>query len=140
MPTNEEIVREACHVIWTEGQTDKVADYYAEDFQADYPTTNWGECLEGVRNLAKEVRIGLPDYREEIKLLLDSGDYIIVELLIHGTHTGPLGNMPPTGKAVSFRDVTILKLRNGKIIEQRGLSDHLSLFQQLGVTAIPPAS
>tara|TARA_B110000003_G_scaffold196461_2_gene195143 strand:- start:1362 stop:1793 length:432 start_codon:yes stop_codon:yes gene_type:complete len=137
MPTNEEIVREACHVIWTEGQTDKVADYYAEDFQADYPTTDWGEGLEGVRNLAKEVRIGLPDYREEIKLLLDSGDYIIVELLIHGTHTGPLGNMPPTGKAVSFRDVTILKLRNGKIIEQRGLSDHLSLFQQLGVTAIP---
>ena len=86
MPTNEEIVREACHVIWTEGQTDKVADYYAEDFQADYPTTNWGEGLECVRNLAKEVRIGLPDYREEIKLLLDSGDYIIVELLIHGKH------------------------------------------------------
>jgi len=51
MPTNEEIVREACHVIWTEGQTDKVADYYAEDFQADYPMTNWGEGLEGVRNL-----------------------------------------------------------------------------------------
>ena len=55
MPTNEEIVREACHVIWTDGQTDKVADYYAEDFQADYPMTNWGEGLEGVRNLAKEV-------------------------------------------------------------------------------------
>jgi hypothetical protein len=29
----------------------------------------------------------LPDYREEIKLLIDGGEYIAVELLIEGTHT-----------------------------------------------------
>ena len=58
---------------------------------------------------------------------------IAVELLIRGTHTGILNGMPPTGKEVAFRDMTILTLRDGKIIEQRGLSDYLSLFAQLGV-------
>ncbi|NCG05963.1 MAG: ester cyclase, partial [Gammaproteobacteria bacterium] len=66
-------------------------------------------------------------------LLIEGGEYIVVELLIEGTHTGPINGMDPTGKTVAFRDVTILKLRNGKIVEQRGLSDYLTMFQQLGV-------
>ena len=139
MQSNAEIVREACHVVWTEGNADRVADFYAEDFKADYPMTNWGVGLDGVRKLVKDVRVGLPDYREEIKLLIDGGEHIVVELLIHGTHTGPMGGVSPSGKAVSFRDVTILRLRDGKIIEQRGLTDHLSLFQQLGIQSLPPA-
>jgi predicted ester cyclase len=32
-----------------------------------------------------------------------------------------MNGMQPTGKAVTFRDVTIPKLRDGKIIEQRPL-------------------
>ena len=139
MPGNAKIVREACQVVWTEGRADRVADYYAEDFKADYPMTNWGVGLDGVRQLVHDVRVGLPDYGEEIKLLIDGGEYIVVELEIFGTHTGDLPGIPATGKRVSFRDVTILKLRDGKIVEQRGLTDHLSLFQQLGVTTLPPA-
>ena len=133
MKSNADIVREACHVVWTEGKIDRVPEFYSDDFTADYTFTDWGTGIDGVKALAASVRVGLPDYREEIKLLIDGGDYIVVELLIEGTHTGPMNGMAPTGKAVAFRDVTILKLRGGKIIEQRGLSDYLTMFQQLGV-------
>lgn len=133
MKTNSEIVREAMDVVWTQGRADRVGDFYAEDFVADYPMTDWGTGLDGVRNLVASVRVGLPDYNESIETLVDGGDYIAVELLIRGTHTGELNGMPPTGKEVAFRDMTILKLRDGKIIEQRGLSDYISLFGQLGV-------
>jgi predicted ester cyclase len=133
MKSNADIVREACHVIWTEGQIDRVPEFYSQDFTADYAFTDWGTGIDGVKALASNVRLGLPDYREEIKLLIDGGEYIVVELLIEGTHTGPMNGMEPTGKAVAFRDVTILKLRDGKIVEQRGLSDYLTMFQQLGV-------
>jgi predicted ester cyclase len=110
-----------------------VEEFYAEDFSADYAFTDWGVGIEGVKALVKSVRVGLPDYSEEIKLLIDGGEYIVVELLIEGTHTGPMNGIEPTGKAVAFRDVTILRLRDGKIIEQSGLSDYLTMFQQLGV-------
>ena len=133
MKTNADIVREACQMVWTEGQIDRVEEFYAEDFVADYAFTDWGTGIEGVKALSASVRVGLPDYREEIKLLIDGGEYIVVELLIEGTHTGPMNGMEPTGKLVAFRDVTILKLRGGKIVEQRGLSDYLTMLQQLGV-------
>lgn len=108
-------------------------EFYAEDFSAGYTLTHWGSGIEGVKALATSVRVGLPDYREEIKLLIDGGEYIAVELLILGTHTGPMNGMEPTGKVVAFPDVTILSLRGGRIIEQRSLSDYLTVFQQLGV-------
>ena len=130
---NADIVRKACQVVWTEGQIDRVPDFYSENFKADYAFTDWGMGIEDVKALAASVRVGLPDYREEIKLLIDGGDYIVVELLIEGPHTGPMTGIEPTGKSVAFRDVTTLRLRGGKIVEQCRLSDYLTMFQQLGV-------
>ena len=135
--TNEEIVRNACQVIWSEGDISRIGEFYADDFQADYPMTNWGIGLEGARNLASEVRIGFPDYRERIDELFDAGDNIIVRLTIQGTQTGPLPNLPPTGKFVEFADVTICRVKDGKIVEQRGLTDYLSLYMQLGLIELP---
>jgi predicted ester cyclase len=137
--TNEEVVRNACQVIWSEGQVDRVAEFYHEDFTSDYPMTNWGEGLAGIKNLATEVRVGMPDYREHIDLLIDGGDSIVVQLTIKGTHTGPMSGLPPTGKAVEFRDMTICRVKDGKIIEQRGLSDLLTLYYQLGMVQLPTA-
>jgi hypothetical protein len=87
MQCNANIVREVCHVVWTEGQIDRVEDFHAEDFFADYAFTDLGSGIEGVKAIAASFRVGLPDYREEIKLLIDGGEYIVVELLIEGPHT-----------------------------------------------------
>lgn len=97
------------------------------------PFSEWGTGTDGVKASAASVCMGLPDYREAIKLLIDAGEYIVVELLIEGTHTGPMNGMEATGNRVAFRDVTILSLRDGKIIEQRGPSDYFTMFQLLGV-------
>jgi hypothetical protein len=40
MQCNADIVREVCHVVWTEGQIDRVEDFHAEDFFADYAFTD----------------------------------------------------------------------------------------------------
>ena len=58
-----------------------------DDVTADYPFTDWGKGIEGVKALAASVRVGLPDYREDIKLLIDGDDYIVVGLLIEGAHS-----------------------------------------------------
>ena len=135
MSPNEALVREACRVIWSEGQLDRIAEFYAEDFVADYPMTDWGEGLEGIRALASGIRVGFPDYHEEIVHLVDGGDLIAVELRLSATNTGPLGSHPPTMRRVTFRDMTLLRIRDGKIVEQRGLTDHASLFAQLDLPA-----
>ena len=52
--TNEDVVRAACQVIWTDGEVDRIGEFYADDFRADYPITNWGEGLAGARALLFE--------------------------------------------------------------------------------------
>lgn len=135
--TNEELVRNACQVIWTDGDASRIGEFYAENFQANYPMTNWGTGLEGARNLALEIRAAFPDYRERIDELIDAGDRIIVRLTIQGTHQGDYGGLPATGKSVEFTDVTICRIENGRIVEQSGLSDLLTLYVQLGLIELP---
>ena len=125
-----DVVRQACQAIWSEGQVERVAEFYSEDFRADYPMTDWGDGLEGVTALAKSVRIDLPDYTEHIEELIEADDEVVVRLNITGTQKD-------TGVKVSFRDVTMLTVRNGKICFQRGLTDYMTLYQQLGVISLP---
>ena len=126
------VVREACLVIWTEGKTERVADFYSPEFEADYPITDWGQGLAGVAALASKVRQDLPGYAEDIEELIEAGDEVVVRLTISGRN-------PKTDEPVSFRDVTILTVKDGLITRQRGLSDHLSLFLQLGIVELPPS-
>jgi len=132
MLTAAEVVREACDVIWSKGQVDRVADFYSEDFKADYPMTDWGEGLDGVARLAASVREDIPGYTEHIDELIEAGDEVVVRLTITGTNRR-------TGTQVSFRDVTMLTVRDERICFQRGLTDYLSLYIQLGVIEMPAA-
>lgn len=125
-----EIVREACQVIWSDGDTSRVAEFYADDFEADYPMTNWGEGLAGVAALAQQVRLDIPGYTELIEELIEADDEVVVRLTITGQN-------PKTKEPVSFRDVTMLTVKDGKITRQRGLTDYLSLYLQLGVVKLP---
>ena len=136
----EQVVRDACRVIWTEGDTSRVREFYAEDYKADYPFgEGWGDGAEGAKAFADAIRTGFPDYNEEIEDIVVQGDKVAVKLRIRGTHSGPMFGVPATGKTVDFRDMTICTIRNGKIVQQSGLSDNLSLFSQLGILEMPAA-
>ena len=138
--TNEEIVRNACQIICSDGDVSRIGEFYAENFTADYPMTDWGEGLEGIKTLVLGIRTGFPDYRERIDELLVAGDDVIVRLTLQATHNGPLPNLPATGRAVEFKDVTICTVLDGKITRQRGLTDYLSLYSQLGLIELPASA
>ena len=104
MIRNEEVVRNAMQAIWNECDISRVSEFYADDFEADYPHTNWGSGLDGICALAIQVHKDLPNYKEDIEELINAGDKIIVTLSISGCH-------PSNGEKISFRDVTIVTLK-----------------------------
>ncbi len=55
-----------------------------------------------------------------------------------GTHAGMFFGIPATGKHVSIDGVTLVRMQNGKIAEERDFLDNLDFMTQLG--QIPPAS
>ena len=129
MTKNEQLVRDAMQIIWNECDVSRVSEFYSDNFEADYPHTDWGNGLEGLCNLATQVHSDLPGYTENIEQLIDAGDKIVVVLLISGSH-------PVSGDEISFRDVTVLTIKDGKIVNQRGVGDLLTLYEKLNMITL----
>ena len=76
--------------------------------------------------------------------LIAEGDSVVGRWEGGGTHTGPafrdflLGALPAaTGRQMHFTGMTVLRLQDGKIVEEIGLDDGVTALQQLGlITAV----
>ena len=64
--------------------------------------------------------------------MVAEGDQVVTRWTVRGTHTGPLMDMPPTGKSVTITGISIDRVKNGKIVEGWTEFDALGMMQQLG--------
>jgi predicted ester cyclase len=81
--------------------------------------------------------VALPGYWIDGDQLIAEGDLVNVRGTVHGVHKGPLGEIPPTGKEVTFALFITYRISNGKIAEHWMLPDMLSLLQQVGAIPMP---
>jgi predicted ester cyclase len=72
--------------------------------------------------------------------LIAEGDFVVGRWDGGGTHTGPafrdflVGSLPAaSGKEMRFTGTTVLRLDNGKIVEELGLDDGVTALTQLGL-------
>jgi predicted ester cyclase len=72
--------------------------------------------------------------------LIAEGDYVVGRWEGGGTHTGPafsdflIGSLPAaSGRKMRFTGTTVLRLQNGKIVEEIGLDDGVAALTQLGL-------
>lgn len=72
--------------------------------------------------------------------LIAEGDYVVGQWEGGGTHTGPAfhdflaGGLPAaTGRKMHFTGTTVLKVVNGRIVEEIGLDDGVTALTQLGL-------
>jgi predicted ester cyclase len=72
--------------------------------------------------------------------LIAEGEFVVGRWEGGGTHTGPafedfvIGSLPAaTGRKMHFTGTTVLRIANGKILEEIGLDDGVTALQQLGL-------
>ena len=81
-----------------------------------------------------------------IKVQIDravvEGDVASVLCHVTGKHTGDTLGGPPTGRHVDFWGTTMVRVKDGQIIEGWNTFDFLTMYQQIGWVANPvtPAS
>ena len=82
-----------------------------------------------------------PDGKMKVRSEILSGPWIVQEILMEGTHTGPLdgpmGSIPATGRKVAGYGVQLLRIEAGKIAEARIYFDQLDQMNQLGLIPTP---
>jgi predicted ester cyclase len=104
--------------------------------------------LHAPRKGRKDIKAFMTDFRAAFPDLnfwgtadlIAEGDYVVGQWEGGGTHTGSAftdllagdlsGN---TGRKMHFTGVTVLKLKDGKIIEEIGLDDGVTALSQLGM-------
>ena len=96
-----------------------------------------------VRKFAAEFRAAFPDLGfEGTADLIAEGDYVVGQWEGGGTHTGPafddlpVGSLPAaSGKKMHFTGITVLRVKDGLIVEELGLDDGVTVLKQLGLIA-----
>ncbi len=61
------------------------------------------------------------------------GDKLVKHWNFKGTHTGMFFGIPATGKNVNIDGVTLVRMQDGKIAEERDFFDNLDFMTQLGL-------
>lgn len=82
--------------------------------------------------LQKNFLQSFPDQHVELQQVFGEGDRVAVLGTYNATHTGPLGDVPPTGKSLSSPFLGIFRIEGGKIAELWIEWDNLALMAQLG--------
>ena len=76
---------------------------------------------------------GFSDVVFTIKDVFGQGDKLVKHWNFKGTHTGVFFGIPATGKKVDIDGVTLVRMSDGKIAEERDFFDNLEFSQQLGL-------
>ena len=88
---------------------------------------------EGVRFFVSAMREAFSDIRvDTFEPVLVDGDLEAARAVFTGTHQGELLGVAPTGKKVKIETIDIVRVEDGKVVEHWGVTDNLSIMQQLG--------
>lgn len=108
------------------------ADFQAKVFGAtvlDWP---------GFFAFAQAFREGFPHGHHAFDFVVAEGDRVATIGCYRGRHEHPFMGVAATGKEVEFVVMHVDRVRDGRIVEHRGIGDIRAMWQQLGVA--PPTA
>ncbi len=76
---------------------------------------------------------GFSDVTFTVKDVFGMDNKLVKHWNFKGTHTGVFFGIPATNKKVDIDGVTLVRMENGKIAEERDFLDNLEFMQQLGL-------
>jgi steroid delta-isomerase-like uncharacterized protein len=121
-------------------------DAMAALFSEDAVTVDRARALtflgrEGIKSFKAALREAFPDLRAEPQSTIDGWDTVVVQELATGTHNGPLGPVPASGRPLSLAVCVIFRFgEDGLVATADFYWDQLSMLQQIGAVAVPAAA
>ena len=118
-----------------------VNDIAAPDMLLKYSLHEPRHGRDDIKAFMTDFRAAFPDLKFwGTADLIAEGDFVVGQWEGGGTHAGRAfddflaGSLPAaTGRKMHFTGTTVLRLRNGKIVEEIGLDDGVTALTQLGL-------
>jgi steroid delta-isomerase-like uncharacterized protein len=93
--------------------------------------------VEAVKEFIAAYRAAFPDARSTVEHHVADRDTVATRWRARGTHLGPLGDLPATGREFAIDGITIERFEDGRIAEVWVARDELGMMQQLGAIPAP---
>lgn len=115
---------------WNAGDLDQYLELYDEQISLHgYTDAPLGKAE--VREFYKGVFAALSDIVLEIHEVVENGPLLGCRFTMHGTHTGELAGVPPTGRRIQQPGMTIIRFSGGRAIERHSVADFATVVAQL---------
>jgi steroid delta-isomerase-like uncharacterized protein len=127
--SNRNVVRRIYEDLVNGQRLDLLEDY----FSPDYVNHKMPGGREGTRQLFVMLFAAFPDVQVSIDSMCGEGDRVWVRITMRGTHRGTFMGMPGTGETFAATTINEVRLEDGKVAEEWGVTDTLAMMQQLGL-------
>ncbi len=119
---------------WNAHDIRRITTFYAPQYEG----VDVGEAApqRGQRAISQAVDRYLrafPDLRFVGEDVVVQGDRAVVVWTAHGTHGGKLMHIPPTGRKIAVRGISVLTIENGKITRGLYVWDAAGLLRAIGL-------
>jgi predicted ester cyclase len=125
---------------FSKGDVDVLDELMTPDFVNHNAPPGMDTGVEGVKKVIRVERTGFPDFKAEIIRDFEDGDYVIQHVKVSGTHLGPVFGVPATGRTVTWNEIHIAKVRDGRCSDHWACNDLHSLLIQIGKMDAPDVS
>jgi len=89
--------------------------------------------LDSFRDYYNNFLTGFSDAEFTFIDIFGQGDNIVKHWNLKGTHDGEMFGIPATGNKVDLSGTTIVKMKDGKILQEQDFFDNHSFLSQLGL-------
>ena len=104
----------------------------ADDFMDNDAMPGMAPGKEGMIDMIGMYVNAFPNLNIVVDHWVAEGDLVAGVMTTEGTQTGEFMGMPASSKAFSVREMHMVRVTNGKMVEHWGLANELSMMQQLG--------
>jgi steroid delta-isomerase-like uncharacterized protein len=88
---------------------------------------------DGFKQMVSGLLAAFPDLRFTLEDQIVAGDKVATRWSAVGTHRGPLGDVPATGRQMKVTGLILDRVVGGKVAERWELWDQMAMLQQLGL-------
>jgi steroid delta-isomerase-like uncharacterized protein len=139
MLTNAEVVHRWFEEVWNHRDLAIVDELLSENSISHGLMDVEGNVRRGpagFRMLFDAFTNAYPDMHVAIDKTVSEGDYVVVHVMVTGTHLGEGIGVAPTHRHVRFTGFCLIRVENGKIVEAWNQYDFMTMYQQLGVLSL----
>jgi predicted ester cyclase len=132
LESNKQLVRSMNNELWNKGNLDRMNDFLSPDIVRHFLPD--GSEVIGIKSFKEQevkLREAFPDWQEDIRHIVAEGDIVVIHFVSTGTNRGSWLGKPPTGNRIRINEMSIFRIKDGKIAEQWLLPDILSMQEQL---------